>query len=169
MGYQLIETIEVGAGGAASIEFTGIPQDATSLVLKLSLRMTDVYNYQAKLRFNNDSGTNYNYRVLNNNGTSVQTSAGVNRTDLEIGVPDNNAFTANTFGSLSVIIANYNSSSAKSISADSVLENNGYNQMYLTAGNWNNSAAINSLKIYETQGSSWVQYSTASLYKITAD
>jgi hypothetical protein len=35
MGYQLIETIEVGSGGAASIEFTSIPQDGVQFLTTL--------------------------------------------------------------------------------------------------------------------------------------
>ena len=38
MGMQLIEHIEVGSGGAASIEFTGIDQTGQDLLLKVSSR-----------------------------------------------------------------------------------------------------------------------------------
>jgi hypothetical protein len=60
MGYQLIEHIEVGSGGAASIEFTGIPQDGVDLVLLASLRTDatgDLASISTKL---NGVGTGYN-------------------------------------------------------------------------------------------------------------
>jgi hypothetical protein len=36
--YEAIETVEVGSGGAADIEFTSIPGTYTDLVVKVSAR-----------------------------------------------------------------------------------------------------------------------------------
>ena len=72
MAYELIETIEVGAGGAASIEFTSIPQDGVDLVLVLSTRMdraTDWYSLYA--RINDDSTTAYSRKALSGDGSVV--------------------------------------------------------------------------------------------------
>ena len=38
MGMTLIETVEVGAGGASSIQFDSIPQDGIDLVIRMSAR-----------------------------------------------------------------------------------------------------------------------------------
>jgi hypothetical protein len=76
--------------------------------------------------------------------------------------------TANTFASVQVTIPNYTSSSAKSTSSENVSENNGtLAYQNVVAGSWTGTAAIASLQILGS--SSFVQHSTASLYKVTAD
>jgi hypothetical protein len=78
--------------------------------------------------------------------------------------------TANTFGSTEIYIPNYTSGNYKSSSADSVTENNAttaYAQ--LAASLWNNTAPINSIKIFSANLGSIAQYSTAHLYGIKAE
>jgi hypothetical protein len=167
MGYQLIEHIEVGSGGAASIEFTGIPQDGVDLVLLASLRTDatgDLASISTKL---NGVGTGYNLIRLYGSGSSVNSDA------LALNLPiftDGNAPTANTFGSASLTISNYTSSQNKSISSDSVSENNGtvgYQQ--IAAMSFTSSSAITSLTVVSYSANNLLEYSTASLYMITAD
>ena len=164
MAYKLIETIEVGAGGAASIEFTGIPQDGVDLQVVLSGRSTDGNNYFG-LQFNDDTGSNYNYKLLSGTGTAASSAAITSGSGLRIYSGDSD-YTANTFGNSSAYISNYTSNSAKSYSTDAVNENNSSAGIQnLGAGSWTGTSAITSLKIY----GAIAQYSTASLYKITAD
>ena len=47
--HNLISTITVGSGGAASIDFTSIPQTYTDLLVKISLRA--VFSLRTKLDF----------------------------------------------------------------------------------------------------------------------
>jgi hypothetical protein len=76
--------------------------------------------------------------------------------------------TSNTFGNSSVYISNYTSSSNKSLSVDSVSENNATAaQQGIFALSWASTAAITGIRLL-TAGN-LAQYSTASLYKITAD
>ena len=166
MGMQLIETIEVGAGGASSIEFTSIPQDGVDLLLLVSLRSSggSSINY---FELNGDTtSSNYVSRMLTGNGANVYSYTLNKNMVLTNYVPD----TANTFGNQSIYLSNYaDSSNYQSISLDASNENNGTYVAgnAITAGIWNNNAAVTSIKL-QSQGS-WVQYSTASLYKITPD
>tara|TARA_R110000796_G_scaffold250243_1_gene378989 strand:+ start:460 stop:963 length:504 start_codon:yes stop_codon:yes gene_type:complete len=167
MGYQLIETIEVGAGGAASIEFTGIPQDATSLVCIVSSRSSNDSNYLA-ITFNNDDfvADNYTRRALRGTGSFAESDSSTSSGLALFGTVPSGA-TANTFSSNSITVSNYTSSAAKSISVDTVGENNGTLAIQsLTAGQWSVASPITICKLW-TSGN-FVQYSTASLYKITA-
>lgn len=162
MGMQLIETIEVGAGGAASIEFTGIPQDGGDLQVVLSGRSTDGNNYFG-VQFNNDTGSNYNYRLLSATGTALSSASITSASFLRIYTGDSD-YTANTFGNSMAYISNYTSNSAKSYSSDGVNENNSTAGIQnLNAGVWTGTSAITSLKIF----GAIAQYSTASLYKIS--
>ncbi len=117
-------------------------------------------------QFNNDSGSNYTQRRLSGDGSvatsSVQTSTtGIYQTSF-----NGSTGTSNTFGSCSFYISNYASATNKSISIDNVTENNAtesYQQ--IQAATYVTSSGITSIKLLS--GSSFLQYSTASLYTIT--
>lgn len=164
MAYELIETIEVGAGGASSIEFTSIPQDGSTLKVLLSVR-PDVGSSIHNLILNSDTTTsNYNSKLLTANGVSVYSYSLTNNMILTVYSVD----TINTFSNSELTIQNYSSTSVfKSIRIEHANENNG---QYITgvgstAGIWKNNDGITSLKI-ECSGGNWVEHSKASLYKV---
>lgn len=164
--YEVIAHQEVGAGGAASITFSSIPQEGfTDLFLVFSLRVTnDLDNFE--LRFNN-STANFTLRTLIGSGSSVSSSS---RTDSVIqSTVTGSSNTASTFGNSQIYIPNYRSSVAKSFSLDGVLENNGtVAYQGIIAGLWNNTAAITSVEMVARNSGSFVQYGSATLYGITA-
>ena len=167
MAYELIETIEVGAGGAASIEFTSIPQDGVDLAIKLSSRVAGTFGLTFKfltLTFNSDStGPNYVNRNLRGNGSS--TTSQVTSFD-GVGATVSSSATSNTFGSAGIFISNYSSSLNKSYSLDAISESNSTEALQsIWAGSYSTSSPITSIQI-GSSGDSFVQYSTASLYKI---
>ena len=167
MTMTLIETIEVGAGGAASIEFTSIPQDGVDLVLKVSARTdrsagADIVSIQ----FNGETATtNYSTVYLGGTGSGVSS---LSSPDQFGSYTSDDANTSNTFSNSSIYISNYTSSAAKSFSSDSVSENNATAAYQGIAANlWNNTDAITSIKLGVVYGTNFKQYSTASLYKIS--
>jgi hypothetical protein len=170
MGYQLIETIEVGSGGAASIEFVGIDQTGVDLALLLSTRQDAFGHNQIIMRFNSDSGSNYSFKELVGNGSSAASSGATSTTSARIKTASPGpSETANTFGSSNVLISNYTSSNAKSISADSASETNAAAAyLSITANVWTGTAAITTITL-TGDGANFVEFSTASLFKITAD
>jgi hypothetical protein len=161
---QLVSTVTVGSGGASSIEFTGIPQTGTDLLLVFSGRSDNFGGLG--LQFNSDTGGNYANRSLLGTGSSVSSSTfGTNYIRDFV---NESGFTANTFSSSAYYIPNYTSAVAKSVSVDGVQENNAtQSRQIITAGRWTGTAAITSLKLAEYNGSNLVQHSTASLYIIT--
>ena len=163
MTMTLVETLEVGAGGAASIEFASIPQDADDLLLQVSSRNTSTSNALYIYLNNDTTATNYTYRYLMGTGSGVS-SATANSNIIALNEPS--SFTASTFSNTSLYLPNYGSSAAKSMSVDTVTENNAtlsYQRLY--ASSWTGTSAITSLTIYGS--ADFAQYSTASLYKIT--
>lgn len=159
MTMTLVQTVTVGSGGAASIDFTSIPQTMTDLVLVLSGAGTG----DIKIKFNG-SGSLASRRSLSGNGSSV---ASGNGTDGYAG-RSNAAGIANTFGNTVIYIPNYAASTYKSYSVDSVDENNGTTAyQILVAGLWSNTAAITSIELSDYGSSlNFSQYSTATLYGI---
>ena len=162
MSMTLIEHIEVGSGGAASISFTSIPQTFTDLVIVASLRDARAIvagGYTVEL---NGTSASSSSRFLEGNGSSaVSGTAG-----LFFGNSNGTSSTADTFSSASIYISNYTSSTGKSVSVDSVNENNATSSFQaLLANLWNNTAAITSVTF---TGVTFQQYSSATLYGITA-
>jgi hypothetical protein len=167
MGYQLIETIEVGSGGAASIEFTGIPQDGVDLVVLISGRQSA--QHQGSLTVNSNTSGIYSTKDL----TGYSDNAPYSQGDTNLGrlrfVSFNTAAeTANTFSNVSIHFSNYTSSSSKSISIDSVTElNNKESFRQITAGVAATSSAITSVTVIGESGGTILEYSTASIYSIS--
>jgi hypothetical protein len=164
---ELINKVTVGSGGIAAIEFTGIPQTYTDLVVKLSGRSSRsaATAEEFLLTFNNN-GTGYSEQQLRGDGASVIAQTFSGSSIQQVAQPGAGA-TANTFGSWEFYIPNYTGSNNKSISLDGVTENNATTAYaYLEAGLWANSAAITSIKI--SAGSYLaVEYSTAYLYGVS--
>jgi hypothetical protein len=166
--YVLLEKITVGAAGASSVTFSGIPQTGyTDLKVVASTRGDrSASNAEFFVKFNGAT-TNFTYRLLQGNATAAASNNG--STGLA-GVSDAATNTANTFANSEIYIPNYTSANYKSYSIDSVEENNTTSSpalyTYLIAGLWSNTAAITSIELYPEGSTNWTQYSTFYLYGV---
>lgn len=178
MAVTLIQTITAGAGGASSLDFTGIPNTFTDLMVVTSLRDNagnpDSGSYESyfKIAFNG-SATSFSNRYLRGNGSAVNSYANgweFYPTPNAVGAISGSGATANTFGNSSIYIPNYAGATNKSWSADSVGETNGtIASQTIMAGLWSNTSAIASISLTPGFGSAFVQGSTASLYGVKKD
>jgi hypothetical protein len=149
-----IQTVTVGSGGASSIDFTNIPQ---------TIREETSASAVAFIKFNNATA-NRSERYLQGNGSSATSGT---TTVLQF-IACQPSDTANTFGNASIYIPNYASSNYKSVSSDSVSENNATSAFSrLVAGLWSDTSAINQITITTDTGDV-AQYSTATLYGVTS-
>jgi len=159
----LIASSTVGSGGAASIDFTSIPSTYTDLCLKVSSRFSSTSgDVGIKL---NTSSASFSRKVLRGNGS---TASSTGASDNYIGGTDISTYTASTFNNMEIYIPNYAGSTNKSISADSVSENNATEGwQFMVASLWSNTAAITGITLYDfSSGTNFVQFSTAYLYGI---
>ena len=170
---ELIHTATVEAGGAASIAFTVIPQTYTDLYVVYSTRTSSNSWDPSAFYFNTDTAGNYSMRMLLGDGSGVGSASNSSYlsqyNNWAIFWMQPSTSTANTFGSVSVYIPNYASTTQyKSVSTDSVTENNATaaNQQ-IGAGQWRSNSAINAITL-TPYGGNFVQYSTASLYGIAS-
>ena len=158
--YTLIASSTVGSGGAATIDFTSIPQTYTDLKIVLSIRsnFTELDTY---LLFNSSS-TSFTGKRLYGSGTAAASDS----TSRSYGLINMSSYTASTFANNEIYIPNYTSSNYKSYSVDSVTENNATSAYAIfVAGLWSNTAAITSIT-FALSTANFVQYSTAHLYGI---
>ena len=167
--YKLISSVTVGAGGQSAIEFTNIPATYTDLQLVVTARSIRVGAERDSMELSFNSNTSgYSGKTVNGNGATAGSNtcygtASINRMDV-----NGATSTSNSFSNIAIYIPNYTSSNNKSVSVDSVYEDNTTNAFqYLIAGLWSNSAAITSIKLGLEIGPTFVQYSSAYLYGIS--
>lgn len=168
---QIGSAVTVGSGGAASIDFTSIPSTYTDLVLKLCGRGTSAQiNAEVRMILNGSTATNYSWRQIQGNSSSATSASSSSQAYVRVGyVPDTSA-TSNTFNNLEIYIPNYAGSTAKSLSSDSVQENNsgaaGEALMQLFAGLWSLTSAVNQVTFSLSAGN-FAQHTTAYLYGVS--
>ena len=167
--YQLIASVTVGSGGAATMSFSSIPATYTDLQLVVSARSsTGIYQTDCNIQVGNgsvDTGSNYTTTELTSDGAAVASNT-FTTTNIHPPIPGL-AATSSTFGNFMLYIPNYAGSTQKSISCDVVTENNATDAAarlaaYLHTG----TSAINIITLTAASGN-FVEYSTAYLYGIS--
>jgi hypothetical protein len=162
--YQLISSVTVGSGGAASMEFTSIPSTYTDLLIKVSARTNRALTVDGIIISFNGSTSSFTGIYLEADGSTASSSTSTRLAASAVG----DTATASTFGNSNIYIPNYTSSNNKSFSGDTVTENNaGAALIDVIAGLWSNSAAITSITLSPSIGTLFSQYSTAYLYGIS--
>ena len=161
--------VVVGSGGVSSVTFSSIPATYTDLIIKMSARVSYAASrMNVNLQLNGSSASIYSNIVLSGSGGS--TSSGSNYTgtnEIYLDEINANTSTANSFSNVEIYFPNYTSSANKSLSADSVYENNATEAYQVfTAGLWSSTAAITSINLAPGAGS-FAQYSTFYLYGVS--
>ena len=168
--YTLIEAKTLGSS-AASVTFSSIPGTYTDLKLVGSTRTTRNVGStsQIYLQVNSITTSVYSFKQVSGTGSATDWNQGssVAPTAATIGQTSQSTDTASTFGNFEFYIPNYAGSNNKSLSADSVQENNATAAYAsLTAWLMANTAAITSLTLTTTATFSFAQYSSFYLYGI---
>jgi len=164
--YTLLETITVGAAGASSVTFNSIPQTGyTDLILKISARTNyaGVYDFGYLTINGTNTGT---YRGLYGTGSAAGSETAASLRPFYFNA---NTATASVFSSHDVYIPNYTSSNLKSVSVDNVTENNATSAITSISALVNGStSAVTQLSLSSGNSASFMQYSTFSLYGVSA-
>lgn len=154
----LISTITVGAGGAASIDFTSIPQTYKDLFIVLSARATST---TATISMTVNGGGVSNRLYIRGNGSATSTS-----TTGIIGNASISTDTASTFGSATILIPNYSATSfTKHPIMEVISENNATSANAFLVGGTFTSSAITQVTF---SLANFAQYSSASVYGISS-
>jgi hypothetical protein len=169
--YESIATTTVGAGGASSVDFTGISSAYTHLqiraILKTNENSTGATNIE--MRFNSDTGSNYTRHYLRGTGSAADTGAATSQSRFTVGTAvQSGAALANMFGAMIVDVLDYtNTSKYKTVRALSGQNTNGSGTqgMWLQSGVWMNTNAITSISIFSSS-SNLSQYASFALYGI---
>ncbi len=158
----------VGVGGIASVAFSNIPQGYTDLRVVISARTsrTNDYGDDINVTFNSNA-TGYSGKSIMGFGSGGISSLNGTTTAIIRTSTSSDSNTANTFGNFEMHVSNYTSSAFKSVSIDTVGENNATTAMVnLTAGLWSNPSPITYISFTPGVGPNFMQHSTFTLYGI---
>jgi hypothetical protein len=141
---------------AASISFTSIPSGFRNLQLVLTARgTTAAQNILVQMRFNNDTGNNYDQQAVNADDTTLTggRNTGVSAIDL-FSAPAASA-TANRFGLVECVIGSYKATDKhKPVVSNAKAANAGTGAIIWrnTSGRWNSTSAINRVDVFPASG-----------------
>lgn len=156
------------ATAAATITFSGIPQNYEHLQIRGIGRSSTATAADVDLRvqFNGDTGNNYSIHYLYGSGSAVAAAATTSNTYTTGGVVIKDGNTANTFSTNVIDILDYsNASKNKTVRVLTGWDANGSGYIYLNSGAWLSTAAITSLTLTPWQGN-FMTYSSFALYGI---
>lgn len=146
------------SGAAASIDFTGIPATFRHLQLVIDGRLSGaVASAGVNLRFNGDTGANYDFQYLQSNNTTVLGGQSLAQTSLaNVGSFPGASATAGLSGGIELTIPNYAGTTwQKTLVSRNALRvgtaaANYYAQVI--SGFWRSAAAINQITIISGSG-----------------
>ena len=167
--YEVIAHTEVGAGGSASVTFSSISAGYETLRLVAKLRgETSATTQECMIRFNSDTGTNYNQQNLDsstNTAVATRASGAAYISFIAAGATS----IADTFTPIDCWLPGYSSTSffkPASITAGGIISTTlNDNRTYMIAGEWLATAAIATILVQPVSGDI-AQYSTLTLYGI---
>lgn len=146
----LLSTITLGADG--TIDFTGIDQSHTDLLIQGNVRGTNAATTDTlEIHVNNDVGTNYQYEQAVAAGAAWTVFGGTASTVLDTIDNALPAATANAafFAGIQLTFYGYRSTSWNKTMTGTVALPNGTNgQLSVVAGNWLSTAAINRITLF---------------------
>jgi hypothetical protein len=160
--YYQIATVTVGSGGAANITFSNIPQTYTDLKILLSGRNSGATALGQYISFNS-STANFSGKYLYGDGSNPSSGILARYAGTVLGTNYN----PSVFNNTDIYIPNYTSSNHKTFLVDNVSEDmQTYSTTNFIGGLWAVTAPITSVTITPDSGTSYPQYSTATLYGI---
>lgn len=165
--YESIQTYTVGAGGQASITFSSIPSTYKHLQVR-GIARTSNTEINLQIRLNGDTGGNYMAHNLQGDGSTAggysSSTGGTNMFLLRVAT---NSTTAGTFGAGVIDVLDYaNTNKNTTLRSLTGYDANGSGFINLLSGLWLNTAAVNSIQIYNAGGANLAEYSTFALYGV---
>jgi len=160
--FELIETQTVGAGGAASVTFSSIPQTYKHLQIRGVALSAGTYSADMQFTFNSDTAANYSHHQLSGDGSTATSYNAANASYMAMAMTPNATYPV---GFVMDVLDYANTTKYKTARSLFGIDRNGSGYAILSSGSWRNTNAVTSLKIVPV-GGSLNQYSTFSLYGV---
>jgi hypothetical protein len=166
--YDALATVTVGSTSVATIDFAGIPQGYKHLQIRGLTRSDQASSStSSRMRFNSDSGSNYDYHALYGNGSSPAGAENIAPVNVMlIGNYPGASATSGMFGASVIDILDYSSlTKYKTVRFLNGYDNNGSGQVTFGSNLWMNTNAITSISLFPATGN-FVQYTQFALYGV---
>jgi len=169
--FESIATTTVGSGGSSYVEFTSIPSTYTHLQIRGINRFSRTADSTGSLymQLNSDTGSNYSFHQLYNYGfnSTPSVDASSNQSYMSVSYIPSDWNSASIYGGVVIDILDYaNTNKYKTIRALGGFDpNSQYGSVVFASGNWRNTNAITSIKLYPNVNS-LNQYTSYALYGI---
>jgi hypothetical protein len=159
--YYQIGTTTVGAGGASSVTFSGIPSTYTHLQVRVFQKSDSAGDLN--FRFNSDSGANYSRHYFFASGSTSNSGGSTSETFGYVGYnPSSTYFSSSIIDILDYTNTNKNKIVKSLIGTD---VNSGSSYMTYSTSAWFQTSAITSIT-FNQGGNTFSQHSTFALYGI---
>lgn len=146
---------------AGTVTFSSIPQTYTDLVVILAIAGVNTGGQDCGMQFNNDTNNNYNFTLIQGNGSTPQSYRNQSNRAIIIGgylgVPNG----------ISIAIANVMNYANTTTYKTTIARGNGDNEITSTVSLWRNTAPINQIKVM-LNGYTFSTGTVVSLYGIAA-
>jgi hypothetical protein len=165
--YDALATVTLSTT-TASIEFAGIPTGYKHLQIRAISRDNRASTANSVLiRVNGDTGSNYAFHRLIGDGSAASASNAVSQTETYAYIQPCANSTANIFGAGIIDILDYsNTSKTKVFRTLGSNDQNGSGFISLYSGLWNNTSAINTIRLYPDNAASFVANTQFTLYGV---
>ena len=157
-----------GTGSSGTITFSSIPATYKHLQIRYNARNSaaDVDDF-VQFQFNNDTGNNYAWHILEGDGSSATAAGGANNNYAYSGQTTASTATANIMGVGVFDIIDYASTTKyKTVRSFGGNDRNGAGNIRLTSDLWMSTSAINEIDITSFRGGNWTTSTTFALYGI---
>lgn len=161
--YEPIATTTLGSN-TASVEFTGISQAYTDLILVCNAKNQGGANYNLYGQVGNgsfDTGSNYSATYLGGQGSSAYSGRDTSATQMRLSLFSNSNFTAHI-----IQFQNYSNSSTYKTVLSRGADANG--NVMAIVNLWRSTSAINRIKLFAELSADFSSGSTFTLYGIKA-
>jgi hypothetical protein len=169
--YESIQTVTVGAGGAATIDFNSIAGTYKHLQIRGIGRnngtaSNDIEGFLVRY---NGATSGYSWHALQGDGSGTGASSGTSQTYMYGGYTPTNGSTANAFSTFVIDILDYSDTNKNKTQRvltgfDTNVAGNG--RVGLWSGLYQSTSAVTSITLYSTGSRNFTQYSTFALYGI---
>jgi len=160
--YDCIATTTLSST-AASVTFSSISGSYTDLVLVFAGTSSSSFTFLIA-RFNNDTGTNYSFTLLQGDGSSASSTRGSNTASPYVGLVNTGT---GSVGMYKLQVMNY----ANTTTYKTLITNGGIASNRVQAGVmlWRNTSAVNRIDLFPDGGDTFASGSTFSLYGIKSE
>ena len=159
--FDSIQTVTVGAGGAASVSFTSIPSTYKHLQIRGFGLDSSAW---IGIQFNGVT-SGYTEHYLNGDGASAYGGGGTSKARIPIVGASSGVNSTSPAVSIVDILDYADTNKNKTVRALAGIDKNGSGEAGMTSGLWASTSAITSIVIY-CGGGNLTQYSTYALYGV---